>query len=95
MERELSGAFNERLGVRISFLLLVVALASVVALWTLDTTIVSAESIFAIYLAVDLVAFAMISYIYRVSKTGDPIRKVPMLAACVLMLLLVAAGFLV
>jgi hypothetical protein len=94
VERELSGAFNDRIGLTVTFLLLVVALASVAALWTLDTTTASAEAIFAIYLAVDLVTFAMISYIYRLSKTGDPIRKVPMLAGCVLLLLLVAAGFL-
>jgi len=94
VERELSGEFNERTGLRVSFLLLVVALASVIALWTLNTTTASAQAVFAIYLAVDLVSFAMISYIYRLSKTGDPIRKVPMLAGFVFLLVLIAAGIL-
>jgi len=94
MERELSEV-NQRIGLRITFLLLIVAAASVVALWTLDTTTASAEAVYAIYLGVDLVAFAMISYIYRVSKTGDPIHEIPMLVGCVFLLLIVLAGFLV
>jgi len=86
---------NERMGLRIAFLLLIVAAASVVALWTLDTTTASAEAVYAIYLAVDLVAFAMISYIYRVIKSGDPVREVPLLVGCVFLAVIVVAGFLV
>lgn len=84
----------EQMGLRIVALLLIVAAASVVALWTINTAAVSGESVFAVYLSVDLVSFAMIAYIYRVTKAGDGIGRIPMAAGCALLLLLVVAGFL-
>jgi hypothetical protein len=65
----------------------------IVVLWTIDTSLASGESLFAIYLSIDLIAFAMISYVYRVTKTGDSIGRIPLLAGCILLLLLLAAGF--
>ncbi len=84
---------DERVGLRIVELLVIVGFASAAVLWTIDTSLSSGESVFAVYLSMDLIAFAMISYVYRVTKTGDSLGRVPLLAGCVLLLLLVAAGF--
>jgi len=84
---------SERVGIRIVGLLLVVAFASVVGLWTMDTSVVSGESLFAVYLSMDLVSFAMIAYIYRVTKGGDDFARLAVFAGCCMLLLLVFAGF--
>jgi surface polysaccharide O-acyltransferase-like enzyme len=89
LSRNLSGGT----GLRIVALLLLVALASVVTLWTANPTGSSSQSIFGIYLAVDLVSFAMISYIYRATKSGDGVNRAPIVAGCLLILILVSAGF--
>lgn len=75
-------------------LLVLVSIASVVTLWTLNGTSPSSQSVYAIYLAVDLVSFAMISYIYRATKLGN-IHRAPLVAGCVFVVLLVCAGFVV
>jgi hypothetical protein len=84
---------TERIAVRIVGLLVVVGFASSAVLWTIDTSLSSGESLFAVYLSIDLIAFAMISYVYRVTKTGDSIGRIPLLAGSVLLLALLAAGF--
>jgi len=84
---------TERIAVRIVGLLVIVGFASSVVLWTIDTSLASGESLFAVYLSIDLISFAMISYVYRVTKTGDAIGRIPLLAGCSLLLLLLAAGF--
>jgi len=89
----LSRNLSEGTGLRIVALLLLVALASVVTLWTVNSIGASSQSVFGIYLAVDLVSFVMISYIYRVTKSGDGVRRVPIVAGCLLILILVGAGF--
>jgi hypothetical protein len=84
---------DEVLGVQVVALLVVVAFASAFVLWTIDTSLSSGESLFAIYLSIDLIAFTMISYIYRVTKAGDPLRRIPLVVGSCLMLVLVLAGF--
>jgi hypothetical protein len=84
---------DEALGVQVVTLLVVVGFASAFVLWTIDTSLASGESLFAIYLSIDLIAFAMMSYVYRVTKTGDPLRRIPLLVGSCLLLLLVVAGF--
>jgi hypothetical protein len=86
---------SERMAVRIVFLLVIVGFASSLVLWTIDTSLASGESLFAIYLSIDLITFAMISYVYRVTKTGDSIGRIPVLAGCILLVALLAAGFIV
>jgi hypothetical protein len=83
----------EQTAVRIVGLLVIVAFASSVALWTIDTSLASGESLFAVYLSIDLISFAMISYVYRVTKTGDSIGRIPILAGCTLLVLLIFVGF--
>lgn len=85
--------FKEEVGLRIVALLIIIAGASAVTIWTLDTTSSASQSVFAVYLAIDLLAFAMISYVYRESKSGDEISRLPVLAGCILLVILVAAGF--
>lgn len=80
-------------GLPIVGLLVIVGFTSAVVLWTIDTSLASGEKLFAIYLSIDLISFTMISYIYRVTKIGDSINRIPLLAAACVLLLLVAAGF--
>jgi hypothetical protein len=84
---------DERIALRMVGLLVIVGFASSVVLWTIDTSLASGESLFAIYLSIDLIAFTMMSYIYRVTKIGDPIGRIPLLAGTCVLILLVAAGF--
>lgn len=84
---------SERVAVAIIFLLVIVGFASSAVLWTIDTSLASGESLFAVYLSIDLISFAMISYVYRVTKTGENIGRVPLLAGCVLLFGLLVAGF--
>jgi len=84
---------TEQMAVRVVGLLVIVGFASSVVLWTIDTSLASGESLFAVYLSIDLISFAMISYVYRVTKTGDSMGRIPLLAGSILMLILLAAGF--
>lgn len=83
---------SEWIGTRIVGLMLIVGAASVVGLWTQSTSVVSGESLFAIYLSMDLVAFAMIAYVYRTVKAGDDIRRMAVFGGCCALLLLTFAG---
>jgi len=87
-------AWDEGMSTRIVALLIIAALASVGTLWTINPTGSASESIFAVFLAVDLLSFAMISYIYRGSKGEDGIGRLPILAGCVLISILLFVGFL-
>jgi hypothetical protein len=66
-------------------LLIVVELVSAYFLWTLNSVNQAGEAVFALFLAVDLVSFAMISYIYRTSKSGELNRGVLMIACCMIL----------
>ena len=85
---------SEGVSLRVVALLVIVALASVATLWSLDPTSPASQSTFATFLAVDLVAFAMISYIYRGSKGGEKLGRWPLLAGCVFITALLFIGFL-
>lgn len=84
--------FSERMGLTLTGLLLIVAGACVIGLWTLSTSTASGESLFAVYLSVDLIAFAIISYIYRVTKTGADLNPAPLMAGFFTLAILVLAG---
>jgi hypothetical protein len=83
-----------RTALRIVALLVLLELLSVISLWTLSPLSSASESTFALMLAVDLVAFAMISYTYRVSRWGEVPGRVPLIAGCCFALLLLFAGLL-
>ncbi|HXW94261.1 MAG TPA: hypothetical protein VEJ19_00970 [Nitrososphaerales archaeon] len=82
----------ERMAVRIVSLLLIVAAVSVFVLWSANAVGSGGETTFALFLAVDLVAVAMISYVERsVSEQGN-IGRAPLIAGCCFVLVLVIAG---
>ena len=83
---------GEEIALRIVWLFVIIGFASSVMLWTTDTSLSSGESLFAVYLSIDLIAFAMVSYIYRVVKMGDQIGRIPLLAGTCVLVMLVAAG---
>jgi len=57
----------------ISFLLLQALAISY--LWTINGLSASGERAFALFLAVDLVSFAIVSYIYRTQRGGEEISR--------------------
>ncbi len=60
------------LSIQVIFLI-VLQLASFTLLWLINPITQAATDTFALYLSLDLVAFAMLSYIYRSTKHGlDP-----------------------
>jgi hypothetical protein len=69
-------------------LLLLVQLLSVFFLWALNSVSPVGGRFLAIFLAVDLVSFAIISYAYRVERRGDQVSGKLMLAGCFLALFL-------
>jgi membrane associated rhomboid family serine protease len=77
---------------RILVLLLLFGILSVVLLWTLNPTGSQSQTTFAIFLSIDLVVFAMVSYIFRVSKWGEEVRRLPLLAGCLALLVLLYIG---
>ena len=60
---------------RIVGLLIIVMAVTDYFLWWLSPVNTNGEAIFAIFLAVDLVAFMMITYICRTYKSGDQFSK--------------------
>ncbi|MDG6905052.1 MAG: hypothetical protein JRN20_04625 [Nitrososphaerota archaeon] len=61
-------------------------------LWTLNPTDQAGETVFGLFLAVDLVSLSMMSYIYRTYKRGDGPHRGPLLVACCMILILVYAS---
>jgi len=86
---------TERMGIRIIALLLVIAFSSVFVLWTVNPVGTGSETIFAVYLGIDLMSFAMISYVHRSVTGGGRIGRAPLIAGCCFMLFLVLTGFFV
>lgn len=83
----------ERLGMRVVAALLLLEALSVYFLWTLNPVGPGAESAFALYLAADLVSFAMISYVYRALKKENRIGRAALLAGCCFIFILLLLGF--
>jgi hypothetical protein len=44
-------------------------------LWTLSVFNATTERLFAIFLSIDLLSFAAISYLYRTAKMGDNVNR--------------------
>jgi hypothetical protein len=88
-----SAAPFERVGIRIVALLLVLEVLSVYFLWVLNPVGPGAEDTFALYLAADLVSFAMISYVYRALKENGRFGRVPLVAGCCFVVVLLLLGF--
>lgn len=81
------------MGTRIVSLLLLLAVVSVFVLWSVNPIGSGGESTFVLFLAVDLVSVAMISYIQRAVVREGHIARAPLLAGCFFILFLLAATF--
>ncbi len=86
----------ERVKQRIVAFLLLLQLLSVYFLWTLNPVSEEGETIFALYLSVDLMSFVMISHIFRADKWKSSTRRATLLTGCcfLALLLLFAASLL-
>ncbi len=65
-----------KLSARIVIMLLALQVVSTVFLLTLSPIGKVNTEIFALYVAIDLLAFAMVSYIYRMEKSDETISRV-------------------
>ncbi len=61
---------------------------STVFLWTLDALNQVSEGTFALFLAIDLLAFAIISYVYRAEKNRYSPARTWLIIACAMILVL-------
>ncbi len=77
---------------RMISLLLVLQVFSTGFLWTLDALNQVSEGIFALFVAVDLLAFAMVSYIYRAEKLRASPSRSWVLVGCILLIVIVFAS---
>jgi hypothetical protein len=75
-------------------LLLCIQVISTLFLWTLDATDIVSEAKFAIFLAIDLLCFALVAYIYRKSKWEQVISRVWILVGSFGLVVLLFAGLL-
>lgn len=83
-----------RLAYRLVLLLLLLQGAATVTLWTLDPTSRTSQAVFAILLGVDLLAFAMVSYLYRMEKHGAAFSRPWVLTGCIVFVVLLLAALL-
>jgi hypothetical protein len=81
-----------RYSLKIIGLLILVELITAYFLWTLNPVNQAGEAVFAILLAIDLVSFAMMSYIYRTNKNGEQLNRGVLILACCMILVLVYAS---
>ena len=89
--RSISAAY-EKLGLRIVALLVLLELLSVYFLWILNPVGSATEPSFAIFLAADLVAFAMISYMVRSIMSRDRFGRIPLIVGGIFIVALVFVG---
>ena len=73
---------------RVFALLCLLGVVSVTFLWTLNPVNPQSQTVFAIYLSIDLVVFAMASYIFRVSKWDEGATRWPLIGGCLFLLVL-------
>jgi predicted membrane channel-forming protein YqfA (hemolysin III family) len=77
---------------RIVGMLIIVMAVTVYFLWALNPIDKNAEAVFAILLAIDMVAFMMTSYIYRTYKSGEQFSRALLIGSCAMILVLVYAS---
>ncbi len=84
-----------RLPTRLVLLVLLLQATVTVTLWTLNPTDLASQGIFAALLGVDLLGFAMVSYLYRREKTGIETNRPWVLVGCGVFVILLLAALLV
>jgi hypothetical protein len=80
---------------RVAAPLLIVQTMSVVFLWTLDTLGQVSQTIFTLFLATDLLAFALVAHVYRTDKAGSATQSSYLYAWVVAIVILFLAGLIV
>jgi hypothetical protein len=65
---------------------------SMIFLWTLDAADIVSEGKFAVFLAVNLLSFAMVAYAYRKLKVGQLISRIWMLLGSLGLVVLLFSG---
>lgn len=81
-----------RLAYRLVLVLLLLQLTATATLWTLSPTEPAGQAVFATLLGVDLLAFAMVSYLYRTEKAGRRFARGWVLAGCGMFTVLLLAA---
>ncbi len=76
---------------RLVLLVLLLQGAATVTLWTLNPTDTAAQAIFGTLLGIDLLGFAMVSYLYRSDKNGRAFSRPWVLAGCSMLVVLLLA----
>lgn len=82
-----------QVNMRLVGLFLAIQVISLYFLWTLNTVNEIGEGRFAIFLAVDMVSFAMISYVYRAYKNNEQLNKGLVFGGCCMIIVLFFASF--
>ena len=80
-----------RLAHSIVGLLLLLQGTATVTLWTLNPTDATSQAAFATLLGIDLLALAMVSYLYRMEKSGAGFSRPWLLVGCGIFVLLLVA----
>ena len=77
---------------RVVALLLLLEIVSVYFLWSLNPLGHGSETAFALFLALNLVAFSMISYVYRKWRIQEDASRLLLTAGCGMLVVLLFAG---
>ena len=80
-----------RLGVRLVLLVVLLQAVATVTLWTLNPTDAAAQAVFGTLLGIDLLGFAMVSYLYRRDKARAEFSRPWVLVGCSMFVVLLVA----
>jgi len=80
---------------RIAVPLLIMQTASVAFLWSLDTLSQVSQTIFTLFLAADLLSFALMAHVYLNLKTGTSTRTTTLMVWGLAIVILFMAGLIV
>jgi hypothetical protein len=80
-----------QIGETIVGLLLIIEVIMTIMLWTLNS--LTSQNEFALFLTINFISFAMMSYIYRTLTNGEALSKVLVIAGCFVIAALLFATF--
>ncbi len=80
-----------RLAHRLILLLILLQGTATATVWTLNPTDSASQAVFATLLGIDLLAFAMVSYLYRREKSRPPFDRRWVLVGCGMFVVLLLA----
>lgn len=80
-----------KLAYRLVLLVLLLQGTATVTLWTLNPTDPAGQAVFATLLGIDLLGFALVSYLYRSEKGGAGLSRTWVLVGCSVFVILLVA----